>query len=148
MGTVNHGANAMFHAITWSLVAMFVALWSLATWALHAVTHWTIANAGALSGTASQIGSFPVPEWLSPWLPPEAAAALAALMSDLGPMAASLLQAMPGLSSSVTVVAWVLWGIGLVLLLLLGVAAHVLASMWRRRGDRPGLQAGRWLPVR
>ena len=138
----------MFHAITWSLVAIFVALWSLATWALHAAAHWTLANAGSLSGAAAEVGSVPVPEWLSPWLPPEVAASLSTLLADLGPMAAGALQAIPALAPGLTVAAWVLWGVGCVLLLVLGAAAHLLVSMWRRPGDRTRLQAGRWLPVR
>ncbi len=48
-------------------------------------------------------------------------------------MLASLLQSLPGLSSSVTLAAWLVWGIGFALILVLGAGLHLLISMWRRR---------------
>ena len=39
------------------------------------------------------------------------------------------------LAGGLTVVAWVVWAIGGVLLLVLGAALHLLIAMWRRRGS-------------
>jgi hypothetical protein len=124
----------MFHAISWLLVATLAAAWTLFAWAFHAAALWAVSNADALSGVAAQGSAVSLPAWLSPWIPPDLAASLLAMLASLGPMLTSLLQSLPGLSSSVTLVAWVVWGIGLVLLLLLGAGMHLLISVGRRAG--------------
>ncbi len=124
----------MFYALSWFAVASLLALWSLAAWSLHAVAVWTVSNAGALSGAASGVGGIALPGWLAPWVPPELMQALALLMSELGPLVGSLLQAAPALAGGVTVATWVIWGIGSLLLLMLGAGLHLLIALWRRRG--------------
>lgn len=131
----------MFFALSWFFVASLLALWSLAAWALHALAHWTVSSAGAFSGAGSAIGSIPWPAWLSPWLPPEFTQWLGQVLRAAGPVLDGLLQATPALASGVSVVAWVVWGIGSVLLLLLGAGLHLLIALGRRHGGggaRPG----------
>jgi hypothetical protein len=53
----------------------------------------------------------------------------------------SLLQAAPALAGGVTVATWVVWGIGSVLLVLLGAGVHLLVMLWRRRGGGSGSHA-------
>jgi len=133
----------VFYAISWFVVVALLALWSLAAWALHAVAIWTVSNAGALSGAVSGVGAFQLPEWLAPWVPQALSQSLTALLSGLGPVVDSLLQAAPALAGGVTVASWVVWGIGSVLLVLLGAALHLLISLWRRRAPRPVFDGGR-----
>lgn len=56
------------------------------------------------------------------------------MLAGLGPVVDGLLQAAPTLAGGVTVATWVVWGIGSVLLVLLGAALHLLIALWRRRG--------------
>ncbi len=137
----------MFYLINWFVVVALLALWSLAAWALHAAAVWAVSNAGALSGAASGAvsgaGSLTLPDWLAPWVPSELAQALTQLMAGLGPLVESLLQTAPALAGGLTVAAWVIWGIGSALLLLLGAGLHLLIALWRRRGGASGLGAGR-----
>jgi hypothetical protein len=125
----------MFHALSWLVVASLIAVWSLAAWALHAVAVWTVSTAGALSGAASGASTMALPNWLAPWVPPEIVQWASPLLAGLGPVVDSLLQAAPALSGGVTVVTWVIWGIGSMLLVLLGAGLHLLIALWRRRGD-------------
>lgn len=60
----------MFYLLSWFAVASLLALWSLTAWALHAVAVWSVSNAGALSGVASGVGGFALPEWLAPYCRP------------------------------------------------------------------------------
>jgi hypothetical protein len=124
----------MFYALSWFFVVAVLASWSLAAWALHAVAVWTISNAGALTGATSGAGSITVPEWLAPWVPPEVAQWASQLMAGLAPFVDGLLQAAPALAGGFTVATWVIWGIGSVLLVLLGAGLHLLIALWRRRG--------------
>ena len=124
----------MFYALSWFAVFALLALWSLATWALHAVAFRAVSNAGALTGAASGAGSITVPDWLAPWVPPDVAQWADQLMAGLAPFVDSLLQVAPALAGGLTVATWVIWGIGSVLLVLLGAGLHLLIAIMRRRG--------------
>ena len=124
----------MFYAISWFVVVALLALWSLAAWALQAVGVWTVTHAGALSGAASGVGAIALPDWLAPWVPQEVSQSLTVLLAGLGPVVESVLQAAPALAGGVTLAAWVVWGIGSALLLLLGAGLHLLIALWRGRG--------------
>ncbi|MDZ7858034.1 hypothetical protein [Sphaerotilus sp.] len=124
----------MFYALSWAVVFSLLALWSLAAWALHGIAVWTISNAGVLTGAASGVETLRLPEWLVPWIPPETVQAITALFAGLAPTIDSVLQAMPLLADGLTIVSWVIWGLGGMLLVLLGVGLHLLIALWRSRG--------------
>ncbi|PXW98220.1 hypothetical protein C7444_103318 [Sphaerotilus hippei] len=132
----------MFYALNWFFVAALLALWSLSAWALHAAAVWTVSNAGVLSGAASGAGALSLPAVLAPWVPPELVAALGAWLAGLGPVIDRLLQAAPALAGGLTVATWVIWGLGSVLILLLGAGLHLLIALWRRRGGGSRPDAG------
>ena len=137
----------MFYALSWFVVFSLLALWSLAAWALHGVAVWAVSNAGTLTGAASGAEGLRLPEWLAAWVPPEIAQALTSLLSGLVPAVESLLQIAPALAGGLTVATWVIWGLGSVLLVLLGVGLHVVIAIWRRRGGGSGPQPGRPVAV-
>ncbi len=122
----------MIYALSWFLVFGLLALWSLAAWAMNAVAVWTVSNAGALTGAASGVEGLRLPEWMAPWVPPEIAQAMTSLLSGLAPVVESMLQAAPALAGGLTVATWVIWGLGGVLLIVLGAGLHLLIAMWRR----------------
>lgn len=124
----------MFYVLSWIVVACVLALWSLTAAALHAVAVWALSNADALGGASSGLGRLALPDWLAPWVPVEAVQAMAQIVQSLGPRIDSLLQAAPSLAGAVTAVAWAVWGLGGLLLLLLGAGLHLLIAAWRRRG--------------
>jgi hypothetical protein len=134
----------MFYALSWLVVFGLLALWSLGAWAFHAVAVWAVSNAGTLTGAASGAVSgadgLRLPEWLAPWVPPEIVQAMTSLLSGLAPAVEGLLQAAPSLAGGLSVAAWVIWGFGSVLLVLLGAGLHLLIAMWRRRGGGSGPQ--------
>lgn len=130
----------MFCVLSWFVVFLLLALWFLAAWVLHAVVTWAVANAGALSGAALDSGALALPEWLVPWVPPELVQAIAQLIAGLGPVVDTVLQAAPALAGVLTVATWGIWGIGSVLLILLGVGMHLLIAWWRGRGRDSGVR--------
>lgn len=127
----------MFYAISWFVILVMLVLWSLAAWALHAIAMWTVSNAGALSGAvsgaAAVASNLGLPEWLAPWVPPALIESIPELIVGLAPLINGLLQAAPALAEGLTVVAWLGWGIGSVLLVLLGVGLHMAIVIWQRR---------------
>ncbi|MFM2120245.1 MAG: hypothetical protein RL722_1713 [Pseudomonadota bacterium] len=123
----------MVYALLWLGVLSLLALWSLAAWAMHALAVWSLAQAGALSGAASGVGTLPVPGWMPPWVPLELVQAVSQWLATLGPWLDSLLQAAPSLAGGLTVAAWAVWGLGSLLLLLLGAGLNLFLSLRRRR---------------
>lgn len=128
----------MFYALNWFFVIALLALWSLASWALHAAAVWTVSNAGALTGVASGAGGIALPDWLAPWMPPEVAQWASRLMADLAPFVDGLLQAAPALAGGLTVATWVIWSVGSVVLVLLGAGLHLLIALLRRGRSATG----------
>lgn len=130
----------MIYAVSWFLIFILLALWSLAAWALNTIAVWTVSNAGTLTGASSSVVSLRLREWLAPWMPPEIAQAMASVLSSLAPVVESLLQAAPALAVGLSMAAWVLWALGSALLILLGACIHLLIAMWRRRSGGSGLR--------
>lgn len=124
----------MFYALSWLFAMALFALWSLAVWALHAVAIWTVSKAGALSGGISGDPTLALPKWLASWVPPELAQWVDQVMVGVAPAIEGILRAAPALEGGLAVASWVIWGIGSVLLALLGVGLHVFIALWRHRG--------------
>lgn len=135
----------MFYAISWFVVFCLLALWSLGAWAFHAAAVWVVSNAGTLTGAASGVGDFRLPDWLATWVPPEIVQAMTALLQSLAPVVESLLQAAPSLAGVLSAATWTIWGFGSVLLVLLGAGPHLVIAIGRRRSSGAGRQ--RRLPV-
>lgn len=135
----------MFYALSWFVVFGILALWSLGAWVFHAAATWAVSNAGTLTGAASGVEDLRLPDWLAPWVPPEIAQAMTSLLPGLASVVESLLQAAPSLIGVLSVATWAIWGLGSVLLVLLGVGLHFVIAIGRRRGGGFGRQ--RRLPV-
>jgi hypothetical protein len=132
----------MVYALSWFIVVVLIALWSVSAWAMHGIAVWTVSNAGALSGAASGVGAVQWPEWLGPWVPPEVTQWLTTWLSGLGPMVASVLESAPSLVGVLTTASWVVWGLGTAFLVALGVGLHLLIALWRRQARRARPVAG------
>jgi hypothetical protein len=127
----------MFYAFSWVAVLSLLALWSLSAWAFHAITAWTVANAGSLAGGAGADEGWRMPDWLAPWMPAEFALALKSMAAALMPAIDAVLAWAPALAGGLSVVVWVVWGLGSVLLIVLGLVATGLIAMLRRRVSLP-----------
>ena len=132
----------MFYAISWLVVSSLLALWSLAVWAVQSITAWTVSNAGDLAASAGVTRGLPMPEWLAPWVPSELAPVLDSMASALMPGIQAVLGWAPALEGWLSVAVWVVWGIGSVLLIMLGVLATGLIAVLRRGMSAPGTPAG------
>jgi len=138
----------MFYALSWVVVFSLLALWSLAAWAFHSITTWTVANAGVLAEGSGVTQGLRMPDWLAPWVPPELALALDAMVSALASAIKSLVGWAPALEGGLSVAVWVVWGIGSVLLIVLGFLATALIAFLRRRVAAPASPSGRPAPAR
>ena len=123
----------MFHALIWSLTFILLALWSVAAWAFHSVAVWTISNAGTLTAGSATVDSLRAPDWLAPWVPPELALAFTSMLSAAGPAVEAMLGQAPALAGVLSVAVWAVWGIGSVLIVILGIVCSGVITLLRRR---------------
>ncbi|MFG6432552.1 hypothetical protein [Roseateles sp. LYH14W] len=111
----------------WVLVLLLLAMWSGLVWAGEALLAAALSKAGTLS-----TGDWSLPEALTAWLPVPVAEWLAGTLETLTPQLQALVGTLPWLSGGVTVLAWVVWSLGALLLLGVGVAVHVAVALWRK----------------
>jgi hypothetical protein len=123
----------VLYVISWSVVLLLLALWSSTAWAFHAIAVWTVTNSGALAGSSGAIEGWRAPDWLAPWLPPEIALAFTSMLSAFVPAIEALLGQAPALAGGLSVAIWVIWGIGTVLLVALGLVSSGFIAVLRRR---------------
>jgi hypothetical protein len=132
----------MLYALSWFVIFSLLALWSLAAWTFHAVTAWTVSNAGVLAGGSAATVGLRMPDWLAPWVPPEVAATLASMVSAFTPAIEAVLGWAPALAGGLSVAVWVVWAIGSALLIVLGVVLSAMIAVLRRRSARLAVPSG------
>ena len=123
----------MFYALSWSVMFILLALWSLAAWAFHSIAAWTVSNAGVLAESSGAIESLRAPDWLAPWIPPELALAFTSLLSTLSPAIEAALNQAPALAGGLSVAVWAVWGVGSALIVILGLVCSRLITGLRGR---------------
>jgi hypothetical protein len=116
----------MFIAV-WVITLSLLACWSGFVWASHALLNALLSHAGQL-GT----GDWSLPAPLAAWLPTVVAEWLAGTLETFAPQLQSLLGWLPALSGGLTLLGWVAWGLGALLLVAGGVLCHVALAMWLR----------------
>ena len=123
----------MFYALSWSVMFILLALWSLAAWAFHSVATWTVSNAGVLAGGSGAIEGLRASDWLAPWIPPEFALAFTSMLSAFIPAIEAALDQAPALAGGLSVAIWVVWGVGSALIVILGLVCSGMIAVLRRR---------------
>jgi len=125
----------VFYALSWSVVFILLALWSLAAWAVNSIAAWTISNSDVLAGGSGALDGLRAPDWLAPWLPPELALAFTSMLSAFIPAIEAALSQAPALAGGLSVVIWVVWGVGSALIVILGLVCSGLVAVLRRRAS-------------
>lgn len=111
----------------WVLVLLLLALWSALVWSGQALLTTLLSGAGSIGA-----GDWTLPEALTAWLPTPVAEWLAGTLETLTPQLQSLAGMLPSLAGGVTFVAWLVWSLGALLLLGIGLMVHVGIALWRK----------------
>lgn len=121
----------MLYSLVLVVTGVLLAIWSTGVWVLHSLLVWSMSGAGALAGQTHRLESVTVPAWLTPWLPPEWLLAFKAAATDLLPWFETALSALPSAATWLSPLAWVVWAVGL--LVLLAGAAIGQGLIWSTR---------------
>ena len=117
-------------AALWVVVAVLAAFWTGLAALLAQLTDWLSAAmaSGAAGSALDQIGQWPVPAWLAPWVDPAWVETMQASVLEWLQWLSAAMPAIGGLMGWISPLVWLLWGLGLVVLLCVGGGLHFLAS--------------------
>ncbi len=114
----------------WIFIALLAAVWSGCAWLSIELLQWLAArlSAGDAGELERAIAQWPLPAWLAPWIDPAWAELLRGGLTGL---MALISQTAPWLGTAMgwlQPLAWVIWGAGLLVLLLLGALLNLLLN--------------------
>jgi hypothetical protein len=118
------------HLLIWLTAILFLGFWSASVWLLYAGAQ--LALTMPWDQAIAAIRAIEVPAVLRPFLEPFGAEAWIGMVEAFGPLmqwVSSLFQGSAGaLAGALPVLAWLLWGIGA--LMLIGLAAAGSVAVW------------------
>jgi len=117
----------MAFVVGWVVVLLLLALWSGLVASGHALLVGVLAHTGSLGGV-----DWNLPESVTALLPVPVAEWLVSALETWTPQLHALVDWLPALSGGVTLLAWVVWGLGALFLLVVGLAVHVAIALWRK----------------
>jgi hypothetical protein len=126
----------MFHLISWFLTLTLLAAWSTGVWMLHGLAAWSMTGAGALMAQSQKIDAFNLPAWTAQWIPPDLMLAVKASAATVLPWLETALAALPSPVGWLSPLAWTVWGVGSVILVVCAVLMHILISVTRNAARR------------
>lgn len=113
--------------LLWVVVGVLLAIWSAVVWLGHLLLTAVLGGAGHLP-----VKDLALPEAWTRWIPQGISESIAQAIEAAQPMLQTALDTMPALATGVTVLAWVTWAVGSLLLLLAGGASHAGLRWWQR----------------
>lgn len=122
----------MLYAISWFLILALLATWSACIWVLHSLAVWTLTGVGAMAGQTQQIDRLPIPGWIDVWIPSDLILTFKTTAAIVLPWVESALSVLPSVGVWFAPLAWIVWGVGLVIFMVGAVALHALISVTRR----------------
>lgn len=119
--------------LIWGVTGMLALFWTLGAWAVAAVLGWAagLATPGDTVELGRIVTSWPMPAWLTYWIDP---AAIHAVLAGVVWSLEELQQAWPWVSAALgwlVPATWIVWGLGLAMLLLVAVLVQLLAGRLR-----------------
>lgn len=127
----------MWHLLVWALVAVVAVPWTGACLAAHWLLTGPDWSAVGAQGAVAWLEQWRIPVWLADWLPMHAITALKTWLTALSPWVEQALSMAPALAGWLVPLLWIGWGLGLLVMLLFGVAGSVLVAAVQRRPAPP-----------
>lgn len=122
----------MLHAISWFLALALLLIWTACVWVLHSLAVWSLTGVGAMVGQSQQIDRLTVPGWIEVWIPSDLILTFKTTAANVLPWIESALSVLPSVGAWLSPLAWIVWGVGLVILMVGAAALHALISVTRR----------------
>lgn len=118
--------------VVWGVFAVAASLWTVGAVLLAELVQWgaqSLSKGGAAEmGVA--LGALSIPAWLSPWMDVQAWSDLLKAVAGALTDVVAALPSLGKLVSWVVPVVWILWGVGLAILIGLAAAGTWLVHRW------------------
>lgn len=115
-------------ALAWSVFAVLAVLWTAGAWLMAWIAGGVAeALASGSAATMAQSAAQALPQWLALWLDPVWIASTQAAMQSLVDAAAAVLPYAGAVAGWLVPLVWIAWAAGMVVLLVVAAALHVLA---------------------
>ena len=122
--------------LLWGATLLLAVIWTVGIALLASVANWLAGAGDEVVGAVKMVAEWPVPPWASVWLDPalldSVRAALTWSIDALATYAPWLFDMVGWLAP----VLWVLWGLGMFLLLVAAVVGQVLLGRTQRSAER------------
>lgn len=126
----------MFLAISWLLMLMLLAVWSVSVWMLHAFMAWTMNSAGTLAGMSPSFENLALPTSFMQWIPTDLMLVFESTATMVWPFIEYGVSTLPSIAGWLAPLAWSIWGIGLLTLLAIGAVLHVVIFATQRAAHK------------
>jgi hypothetical protein len=112
----------------WSIFLVLTLLWTAGAYVSAEVLQWTAdaLASGRATQAAGEIARLPVPDWMRFWIDPAWVEAMQSAMRWTLDVAGSAMPYAGTAAGWLTLLIWIGWGLGLLLLILGAWAMHVL----------------------
>lgn len=117
----------------WLIVGLAIVFWSLAGVLALQLTQWLASALPQWAGKLPPMAQWPDPSWLAFWVDPALLQALQAALVWLLEVLRWVMPSADALGSVLSLLLGLLWAAGLLLLLGLGLVAHLLIARRQRR---------------
>ncbi len=124
-----------WHFLVWIVAGLLAALWSLLCWTGHAVLSWQGWSQGL--DWAAQVSRIEVPQSLADWLGSGGVETLRRLLIEVGPVIEGAVSWLPDLSGWITAIAWVMWSLGVLFLIVCAGFTSGLIALASRAAPAP-----------
>lgn len=115
-------------ALSWTVFTLLGLAWTGAAWITAAGTEW--ASRALASGTAAQgardVAALPLPDWLKTWADTASLEALQSALRWIMEAAGTFLPFAADAAGWLVPAIWIAWAVGMALLLLVAIGAHML----------------------
>lgn len=120
--------------ILWGTVALLALLWTGGAALLAQLVQWSAQGLAGIDGSAVDIAAAAatLPAWLSPWIDAAAWAEMQQWLTAVLASASALMPSLGQVAGWLVPVVWVVWALGMLLLLGLAVIAALLLRRWQR----------------
>lgn len=117
--------------LVWSLFVVVTLLWTGVALVSVGVSEWLLsllAGGASLTGQMTTVG---IPAWLQIWVDPQWIEAFGAMLTPMIETLSHFIPSTATLNTLVSIVVWLVWGVGMVCLLVGAVAVHWLLGRKR-----------------
>lgn len=126
----------MLFYISWFSVLALLAFWSLSVWGTHALVAWSMSGVGALAGQPRSVEGLVMPEIVALWVPADVIVAIKSAATMAAPFVETALAALPSIAGWLSPLAWGVWGLGALALLVIGAVLHAIIFATRKAASR------------